>query len=84
MILTVDGLTITGIIQEQDKNQVVLLDNPESDEPTTVLMEEVEDMVKTSKSIMPKALMNQFTKDEILEMLAYLRTSQRPSETTEK
>ncbi|MCH2180079.1 MAG: c-type cytochrome [Mariniblastus sp.] len=84
MILTVDGLTITGIIQEQDKNQVVLLDNPESDEPTTVLMEEVEEMVKTSKSIMPKALMNQFTKDEILEMLAYLRTSQRPSETTEK
>ena len=83
MILTVDGLTITGIIQDQDKNQVVLLDNPESDEPTIVLMEEVEEMVKTSKSIMPKALMNQFTKDEILEMLAYLKASQKPAASQE-
>ena len=36
MILTVDGLTLTGIIQEQDGEQVVLLDNPESREPTIV------------------------------------------------
>ncbi len=76
MILTVDGLTITGIIQSQNDDEVVLLDNPESEEPTTVAREEIEEMVKTSKSIMPKALVNQFTKDEILEMLAYLKASQ--------
>ncbi len=84
MILTVDGLTLTGIIQEQDGEQVVLLDNPESREPTIVRREEIEEMVKTSKSIMPKALVNQFTKDEILEMVAYLRASQKVVEPPSK
>ena len=41
-------------------------------------------MVKTSKSIMPKALVNQFTKDEILEMVAYLRASQKVVEPPSK
>ena len=84
MILTVDGLTLTGIIQEQDGEQVVLLDNPESKEPTIVRREEIDEMVKTSKSIMPKALVNQFTKDEILEMVAYLRASQKVVEPPSK
>jgi hypothetical protein len=29
-------------------------------------------MVKASKSMMPKALLDRFTKDEVLEILAYL------------
>ncbi len=78
MILTVDGLTITGIIQTENDERVTLLDNPESEQATVVQREEIEEMVKTSKSIMPKALVNQFTKDEILEMLAYLKASQKP------
>ena len=31
-------------------------------------------MVQTSKSMMPKALLDRFTKNEVLEVLAYLES----------
>ncbi|MEE2934374.1 MAG: c-type cytochrome [Planctomycetota bacterium] len=71
-ILTVDGRTVTGVLVEENDDVVKLLTNPESKEPTVVLQDDIEAMVPSSVSMMPKALMDQYTKDEIFELLAYL------------
>ncbi|MEM7453749.1 MAG: redoxin domain-containing protein [Planctomycetota bacterium] len=76
-VLTLDGLTITGIIVSENDDQIELIDNPESTEPTIILQDDIDDMVKTSKSIMPKGLLDNFTRDEIYEMFYYLEQSQR-------
>ena len=77
-ILTIDGDTITGIIQQEDSEKIQLLDNPESKELKTVLVDDIEERVKTSTSIMPKALLDNFTKEEILQLFRYIESLQKP------
>ncbi|WP_068136860.1 plastocyanin/azurin family copper-binding protein [Roseimaritima ulvae] len=73
VILTVDGRTLTGLVVAEDKDAVSLVENPEAKQPTVVPQDDIEEIVKTSKSMMPKALMDQYTQDEIFELLAYLQ-----------
>ena len=80
LIETVDGRIITGIVKTEDKTSISILDNPEAPKPTVVQRSDIEEMVKTSKSMMPKALLDRFTKDEIFELLAYLVSEQKPSD----
>ncbi|MEL6110816.1 MAG: c-type cytochrome, partial [Planctomycetota bacterium] len=77
IILTVDGKTVSGIVIDEDDNKVTMVSNPESKEPVVVLQDDIEDMVKSRTSMMPKALMDQYTRDEILELMAYLRSSSK-------
>ncbi len=75
VILTADGRTLTGLVVAEDKDSVSLLENPEAKQPTVIPQDDIEEMVKTSKSMMPKALLDQYTQDEIFELLAYLQGS---------
>ncbi|MEO2021974.1 MAG: c-type cytochrome [Pirellulaceae bacterium] len=72
MIATDDGKVFTGIVKEEDKQTISLLVNPESPQPTVIKRSEIDEMFKTSKSMMPKALLDRFTRDEIFELLAFL------------
>ncbi|HIA20102.1 MAG TPA: c-type cytochrome, partial [Planctomycetaceae bacterium] len=72
MIVTEDGRVFTGIVKAQDKQTISLLVNPESPKATVIKRTEIDEMVKTSKSMMPKALLDRFTKDEIFELMAFL------------
>ncbi|MAI31747.1 MAG: c-type cytochrome [Rubripirellula sp.] len=78
-ILTVDGRTITGVLLSEDDDKVTLLSNPEAKEPTVILQDDIEAMVPSSVSMMPKALMDQYTKDEVFEVLAYLESVASPT-----
>ena len=73
-ILTADGRTITGVLLSEDDDKVSLLSNPEAKAPTVILQDDIEAMVPSSVSMMPKALMDQYTKDEVFEVLAYLES----------
>jgi putative heme-binding domain-containing protein len=73
-IITIDGDVVSGIVLAEDKKSISILPNPESLEPTVIDQDDIEDMVKSSVSIMPKGLMDRFTEDEIFELLAYLKT----------
>ena len=75
-ILTIDGITITGIIKLKTDTEIKLLVNPESPDLTTVLIDDIEQMGKVSNSIMPSGLMNNFTKEEIFTLMAYLEKAQ--------
>ena len=75
VIVTDAGRVITGIVQAEDKTTVSMLVNPESPDPVVIKRSEIDEMVKTSKSMMPKALLDRFTSDEIFEILAYVQNS---------
>ena len=77
VIVTLDGVTISGIIQSETDDELELLDNPESTETIKIAKDDIDEMVKTSKSIMPKALMDNFTREEINELLHYIEASQK-------
>ena len=51
----------------------MLLENPEAEQPTEILVDDIEQRVKTSNSMMPKGLMDRFSKDEILELLGRIK-----------
>lgn len=73
-VVTIDGEVISGIVLREDKNEIAILPNPESKEPTVIKQDDIDDMMKSSVSIMPKALMDRFTKDEIFELVNYLKS----------
>lgn len=72
-IITFDGDVISGIVMAEDKDTISILPNPESKEPTVIKQDDIDDMVKSSVSIMPKGLVDRFTEDEIMELLNYLK-----------
>ncbi|MGB7344538.1 MAG: c-type cytochrome [Pirellulaceae bacterium] len=74
LILTTDGKTLTGIVLKEDDDNVTLMANPEAKEPMLVPQDDIDDMVPAKNSMMPKALMDQFTKDELFEMMSYLES----------
>ena len=71
VVVTTDGLPLTGIVTAEDKDSISLLINPEA-KPMVIPRTQIEEMVKASKSMMPKALLDRFTKGEVLEILGYL------------
>ncbi|MEM7785049.1 MAG: c-type cytochrome, partial [Planctomycetota bacterium] len=73
-VVTLEGEVVSGIVLAEDKDTISILPNPESPEPTVVNQDDIDDMVKSSVSIMPKALMDRFTEDEIFELLNYLKS----------
>ncbi len=75
VIVTDEGKVVTGIVVAEDKTSVSVLDNPESAEPVVIPRAKIDEMVKTSKSMMPKALLDRFTIDEIYEILAYVQNA---------
>ncbi len=73
IVVTDSGKVITGIVTAEDATSVSILDNPEAKQPVVLQRSSIEEMVKTSTSMMPKALLDRFTKDEVLEILAFLQ-----------
>ena len=74
LIITLDGETISGIVPAEDKKTVSVLANPESKELTIVQRDDIDEIVKTSTSMMPKGLLDRFKKEEVLEILSYLES----------
>ncbi|MCA9175762.1 MAG: c-type cytochrome [Planctomycetales bacterium] len=75
LIRTEDGETISGIILAETDKEISILDNPESKQPRVIPATEIDRKLKTSTSMMPKALLDRFSKDEIFEILAYLESA---------
>lgn len=74
-ILTLDGQTITGVLIAEDDDNVTVMTSAEAKEPIVIPQDDIDAMVPSPLSMMPKALMDQYTKDEIFELLAYLESA---------
>ena len=77
-ILTTDGRVISGIVKAQGPESITVISNPENPRPEVISRDDIEEMVKSSTSLMPKGLLDRFTQDEVLELLAYLRAAAEP------
>ncbi|MGE0757567.1 MAG: PVC-type heme-binding CxxCH protein [Pirellulaceae bacterium] len=67
-----DGRVYTGLVSEQNAETITLITNPDKPQPQVLEREEIEEMVKMSTSMMPKGLLDRFTRDEIFELLSFL------------
>lgn len=73
-IETKAGQVIVGRITEETEEQITLRPNPLQPETVTVKKSEVETRELSKVSPMPAGLLNSFTEDEILDLLAYLES----------
>jgi putative heme-binding domain-containing protein len=73
-IETKDGRTVIGRITEETPEKVVIRPKPLETATVTIKKSEIESRQLSKVSPMPAGLLNTFTKEEILDLLAYLES----------
>ncbi|MFH5803513.1 PVC-type heme-binding CxxCH protein [Alienimonas sp. DA493] len=72
--LTASGEVASGFVIAETDDEVRLKSDPLArDEPTVVLKSEIVDEMTSDQSAMPNGLLNYFTKEEVLDLVAYVR-----------
>lgn len=67
------GRQVTGmVVEESDDHYKIVIDPLAKDKATTILKDEVEAFKKSKQSIMPVGLLNKLTREEILDLVAYV------------
>src|SRR5262249_46762832 len=67
------GKSITGVILEETEKQIKLIENPlVKGEPRILKVEEIESRKKSPVSMMPKGLLDKLSREEILDLVAYI------------
>lgn len=70
---TEDGQTITGLILEETGDEVKLIENPLlKTQPLILKKSDIAERKKSPTSMMPKGLLDKLTREEILDLLAYV------------
>lgn len=72
MTLT-SGKVVTGMVLEETGDELKIIDNPSApDRITAIAKSEIEERALSDISIMPKGVLNKLTREEILDLLAYV------------
>jgi putative heme-binding domain-containing protein len=67
------GKTVTGLIVQETPNRVKVIENPlAKSEPVLLDKTDIERREKSPNSVMPKGLLDKLTREEILDLLAYV------------
>jgi hypothetical protein len=67
------GKTVTGLIVNETPNMVRVIENPLAKaEPVIVDKADIASREKSPNSVMPKGLLDKLTREEILDLLAYV------------
>jgi putative heme-binding domain-containing protein len=74
-ILKKDGDAQIGRLVDENDQKVVLQSNPLSPDRIEITKTEIAERNVSKVSPMPEGLLNQFTKDEILDLLAYIESA---------
>ena len=74
IVMTTDGLTVTGFLADQD-NRTVALRRP-GGETLRIARDQIEVMQVLPRSIMPEKLLDPLTERQLRDLFAYLRTTQ--------
>ncbi len=77
MILTTSGKILDGRILEENADRIVLQPNPLQPEKIEIKKANIEKRAPSKVSPMPAGLVNTFTKDEILDLLAFIESAGR-------
>ena len=74
-----DGRVIAGLLLDQSAASITLLPNPLKPEVTvTIARTEIDELEASSISTMPMSLLITFTRDEILDLLAFVQSGGQP------
>ena len=67
------GKVVTGIVLEEKDGKIRLMENPLASTQATILdKSKVESRKKSTTSAMPKGLLDKLTRDEVLDLMAYI------------
>jgi putative heme-binding domain-containing protein len=67
------GKVVIGLIVEESSKELKLIDNPLSpDKVTTIAIADIESRTLSDISIMPRGVLNKLTREEVLDLLAYV------------
>jgi putative heme-binding domain-containing protein len=73
VILTDGGQTVTGVVLAESGTEVKLIENPlVKAEPIILKKDEIQSRKLSPTSVMPKGLLDKLSKEEILDLVAYL------------
>ncbi len=71
--ITEGGKVLTGLVLEETPDEVKLIENPLVSTDATVLkVSDIAERRKSPVSLMPKGLLDKLTRDEILDLIAYI------------
>lgn len=74
-VLTVDGRVVNGVLAEEDSARIVL---KTAEQPRVVIAKDDIEVRKVSpKSMMPDGQLDQMEKQEVLDLIKYLRTTEQ-------
>jgi putative heme-binding domain-containing protein len=74
------GKQATGLILEEKNGEVKLIENPlVKAEPRILKVSEIDSRTKSNVSIMPKGLLDKLTREEILDLVAYVMSKGDPN-----
>jgi putative heme-binding domain-containing protein len=77
---THDGKVVAGRVVSEDERRVLVRTDPFAREPAEVLKADIEEREPSKVSEMPQGLINVLTKEEILDLIAYLRSGGNPND----
>ena len=60
------------VVEETDDVVKVVIDPVAKGEPTVIKKSQIEERVKTKTSLMPQGLVNKLSREEILDLIAYV------------
>jgi putative heme-binding domain-containing protein len=67
------GKTLTGVVLEETPDRIKVIENPLAQTPPVILNRgDILDRAKSPASIMPKGLLDKLTREEVLDLLAYV------------
>ncbi|MDZ4819595.1 MAG: PVC-type heme-binding CxxCH protein [Planctomycetota bacterium] len=70
-ILLDSGKTLTGLIVEENADELKLVENAAA-KPITISIKEIDERQKSETSMMPKGLLDKLSREEILDLIAYI------------
>jgi putative heme-binding domain-containing protein len=73
------GKTVTGLVLEENADTIKIIENPLAKvEPTILRRGDVLERQRSKTSLMPKGLLDKLTRDEILDLVAYVASGADP------
>jgi putative heme-binding domain-containing protein len=79
-IITRDGDVFVGHIEGEDDTGVNIRTNPLSSEVVTVAKNNIKERRPSKVSLMPEGLLDYLTQEEVLDLIAYLRSAGNPND----
>jgi putative heme-binding domain-containing protein len=72
-VVTGDGKSVTGLVVAETPTELAIVANPvASAEPLRIRKSDIDERTTSPVSIMPKGLLDKLTRDEVLDLIAYV------------